>query len=103
MPTLLQVNFPMAGPWGGQMSEQFRDLAESINREPGFLWKVWIEDPAAGTSGGVYLFDTGEHARAYAAMHTERLAGFGITDVTVVLSAVNVPLSELNHAAVGGR
>lgn len=103
MPTLLQVNFPMDGPWGEEMSEQFRGLAESINDEPGFLWKVWIEDPAEGASGGVYLFDTAEHARDYAARHTERLAGFGITEVATVVSDVNVALSELNRAVVRDR
>lgn len=83
------------------MSEQFRDLAESINREPGFLWKVWIEDEQAGRSGGIYLFDTREHAEAYVDMHTERLAGFGITEVSAVFSDVNEPLSTLNRATLG--
>lgn len=98
MAVVAQVNFPMDGPWGSEMSEAFRGLAESINEEPGFLWKVWIEDQAAGLSGGIYLFETRDQAEAYVAMHTERLAGFGIADVSVRYSDVNEELSRLNRA-----
>lgn len=98
MAVVAQVNFPMQGPWGAEMSEAFRGLAESINDEPGFLWKVWIEDQAAGLSGGIYLFESRDQAEAYVAMHTERLAGFGISEVTVTYSDVNEELSRLNRA-----
>lgn len=101
MAVVVQVNFPMQGPWGAEMAEAFRGLAESINGEPGFIWKVWIEDQSAGLSGGIYLFDTREHAEAYVAMHTERLAGFGITEVTATFSDVNEALSTLNRATLG--
>lgn len=97
----VQVNFPVQGPWGAEMAEAFRGLAESINEEPGFIWKIWIEDQTAGLSGGTYLFDTSENAEAYVRMHTERLAGFGITDVTATFSDVNERLSSLNHASLG--
>ena len=100
MPTLIQVNFTMDGPWGDDLSQQLRGLAESINAEPGFIWKVWIENPAEKATGGIYLFDTEENARAYIAMHTERLAGLGITDVTARYYAVNEPLSLLNRATL---
>jgi len=59
---------------------------------------VWIEDESAGRSGGIYLFDTRANAEAYVAMHTERLAGFGITDVSAIFSDVNEDLSTLNRA-----
>lgn len=98
MAVVAQVNFPMQGPWGAEMTEAFRGLAESINDEPGFLWKVWIEDQAAGLSGGIYLFESRDQAEAYVAMHTERLAGFGISKVTVTYSDVNEELSRLNRA-----
>lgn len=100
MAVLVQVNFPMQGPWGTEMTDAFRGLAESINEEPGFIWKVWIEDRAGSLSGGIYLFESREQAEAYVAMHTERLAGFGITDVTVTYSDVNEALSELNRASL---
>lgn len=100
MAVLVQVNFPMQGPWGAEMAEAFHGLAESINAEPGFIWKVWIEDEAAGRSGGIYLFHTRENAEGYVAMHTERLAGFGIADVSAVFSDVNETLSALNRATL---
>jgi|SRR5690625_1101717 len=98
MAVVVQVNFPMDGPWGAEMAEAFRGLAESINNEPGFLWKVWIEDQAAGRSGGIYLFESRDQAEAYVEMHTQRLAGFGVSDVSVTYSDVNDELSRLNRA-----
>ena len=100
MAVLVQVNFPMQGPWGTEMAQAFKGLAESINEEPGFIWKVWIEDQEAGLSGGIYLFETREQAEAYVAMHTERLAGFGITEVSATYSDVNETLSQLNRASL---
>lgn len=43
MATLLQLHFAFNGPFGDAMAEQLEPLAESINQEPGFLWKVWTE------------------------------------------------------------
>lgn len=43
MATLLQLHFSFNGPFGDTMAEQLKPLAESINQEPGFLWKVWTE------------------------------------------------------------
>lgn len=34
---ILQVDFPIDGPFGEEMATQFSDLAKSINEEPGFL------------------------------------------------------------------
>ncbi|MDO5697942.1 MAG: monooxygenase [Dermatophilus congolensis] len=100
MPTLVQVNFPLDGPWGEAMSQEFVGLATSINAEPGFIWKIWIENEAERASGGIYLFDTLENAQNYVAMHTDRLAGFGITGLNATYSEVNVPLSTLNRATL---
>ena len=43
MATLLQLHFAFNGPFDDAMAEQLKPLAESINQEPGFLWKVWTE------------------------------------------------------------
>ena len=32
MAVAVQVNFPMQGPWGAEMAEAFRGLAENVNR-----------------------------------------------------------------------
>lgn len=41
---LLQLHFAFNGPFGSEMSRQLVELAESINQEPGFIWKVWTEN-----------------------------------------------------------
>lgn len=65
MKVLLQLHFDFQGPFGTQMSEQLHALAESINQEPGFIWKVWTENEAAAEAGGVYLFEDEACARLF--------------------------------------
>lgn len=55
MAYLLQVDFKMEGPYGEEMSKGFVELAQSINDEPGMVWKIWTEDAAAKEAGGIYL------------------------------------------------
>ncbi|MEL4358966.1 MULTISPECIES: monooxygenase [unclassified Luteococcus] len=102
MAVLVQMNFAHHGPWGSEMSDGFRELASTINDEPGFLWKVWIEDQPGELSGGIYVFDSRQHAEAYVAMHRERMAGFGVTAIEVHFFDVNEPLSILNRATLAG-
>ncbi|MFD6856084.1 monooxygenase [Rhodococcus sp. NPDC060090] len=97
MPYLLQMDFPTEGPFGPAMTEAFTELAESINDEPGFLWKVWTENSDTGEAGGVYLFESRETAQRYLDKHTGRLGGFGIT---AKIFEVNEALSAINHAPV---
>ena len=40
---LVQIHFDFPGPFGAEMSHQLVELAESINQEPGFIWKIWTE------------------------------------------------------------
>lgn len=98
MPILLQVDFAYPGPWGEDMAAASRPLAESIAKEPGLRWKIWTESQATGEAGGVYLFDDRASAEAYLAMHTARLAGFGIAPVRARLFEVNEPLSAIDRA-----
>ncbi len=53
MATLLQLHFAFNGPFGDAMAEQLKPLAESINQEPGFLWKVWTESEKNHEAGGL--------------------------------------------------
>ena len=53
MATLLQLHFAFNGPFGDAMAEQLKPLAESINQEPGFLWKVWTESEKNHEAGGI--------------------------------------------------
>ena len=51
---ILQVDFPYTGPWGAEMSAAMQALAQSINNEPGLLWKIWTENPDTNEAGGIY-------------------------------------------------
>jgi hypothetical protein len=99
--TLLQFDFPAAGPWGEAMTGAFADLAHSVANAPGLIWKIWTENEATGEQGGIYLFTDTESAEAYREMHTARLASFGITDIRAKTFAVNEPLSAITRAPLG--
>jgi len=97
MPTLLQIDFPMSGPWGEKMAAAFADLAALIAETPGLRWKVWTESPSSGEGGGVYLFDDEASARAYLEEHTRRLEGFGIEGIRARVFDVNEPLTAVTR------
>jgi len=98
MPKLLQVDFPFSGPFGEEMTTQLQGLAQSINDEPGFLWKIWTENQDAQEAGGIYLFQDEASAQAYLDMHTARLNAMGITGVRGRIFDINTDLSALNKA-----
>lgn len=58
MPSLLQIhfNFP-AQMMGPALTTAAMPLADSITREPGFISKIWTENPRTGEAGGIYLFE----------------------------------------------
>ncbi|NJA60985.1 YdhR family protein, partial [Streptomyces sp. NEAU-H3] len=41
---LVQVDFPSEGPFGAEMAAAYEELAHTITREPGFVWKLWTEN-----------------------------------------------------------
>jgi len=98
MLTLLQIDFPTAGPFSDEMTIAFKALAESINLEQGIIWKIWTENSQAQEAGGIYLFDNVEHAQSYLIMHTARLEKFGIQNIRAKFFEINLPLSQLNKA-----
>ncbi|MEH7226343.1 monooxygenase [Bacillus sp. JJ1566] len=100
MSYVLQVDFKMDGPFGEEMATAFTDLAKSINEEPGFIWKIWTENPEAKEAGGIYLFETKDSAEKYLDMHTKRLGGFGINDVNGKIFAINSKLTEITKGPV---
>lgn len=101
MATLLQVDFPSDGPFGAAMAEAYAELAASISTEPGLVWKIWTENAAERTAGGIYLFTDEESARAYARMHTARLEGFGVTGIRAMVFDVNEPLTATTRGPLG--
>ena len=54
MRKLVQVDFSHPGPFGQELAEALKELAESINQEPGFIWKIWTESEEMGGK----IFDT---------------------------------------------
>ena len=100
MKTLLQVDFPFDGPFGQEMTHAMKDLAESIAREPGFLWKLWTENADKKEAGGIYLFEDEASARKYLEMHAARLKGFGVPVVNAKVFQVNEALSAIDHGPV---
>ncbi|BCL77164.1 monooxygenase [Jeongeupia sp. HS-3] len=100
MRVLLQVDFafPPVALSGDAPPPALLELAESINREPGFLWKIWTVSEQDGRSGGVYLFENREYAEQYLAMHSLRLSQRGASDIRSFIFDINLPLSQINHA-----
>lgn len=101
MPKLVQFDFPFPGPFGAELAEAMKDLADSIAREPGLIWKIWLENPQTGEAGGVYLFKDAKSADAYLAMHTARLAKLGVTQIRAKVFDVNTALSNFTRGPVG--
>ena len=100
MSTVLQFDFPMAGPWGDDMSAAFGDLAGILGRTPARRRTIWTENEAEGTSGGIYLFEDDASALAYAEEHTARLEGIGVTDIRAKLIQVDEPLTAIKGGPV---
>jgi hypothetical protein len=94
---LLQIDFPFQGPFGSAMGEALAELAHSIGKEPGLRWKIWTEDATGGRAGGIYLFDDEASAAAYLAMHSARLASFGITGIEARIFDVNPELTRITR------
>ena len=97
---LVQIHFDFHGPFGAEMSNQLVELAESINQEPGFIWKIWTENEANHEAGGVYLFQDEDTAQAYIKKHTARLKHLGVEEVTFKIFDINEPLSKINHGHI---
>jgi hypothetical protein len=95
MAKLIQFDFSYNGPYGDEMATALRGLAESIVKEPGFIWKIWTENSATKEAGGIYLFEDEKSAESYIRMHTERLQQFGIGEVRTKMFDVNRDLTAV--------
>jgi hypothetical protein len=100
MAVVLQFDFPHQGPWGDDMVGAMQALAESINQEPGFIWKIWTENTDTQEAGGVYLFEDKASALAYQEKHSARLAQFGVNGINAKLFEVNDAMSAINKAPI---
>ncbi|TDW58363.1 monooxygenase [Oceanimonas baumannii] len=100
MKTVVQVDFPYTGPFGQEMATAMAGLAQSIADEPGFIWKIWTENPKTGEAGGLYLFKDPDSAQRYLEKHTARLQSFGISDIRGRIFAVNEALTTIDRGPV---
>jgi hypothetical protein len=81
--------------------------AERISGLPGLAWKTWIYDDANQVAGGIYLFDSEEHARAWGDEMMPKSLGQrpGVSDIRAEYYDVDEELSEITrgpvHAATG--
>ena len=94
---ILQVDFPTTGPFGAEMSEMMKGLAESIANEPGLIWKLWTENAETGEAGGIYCFESLETLNAYKDMHAARLTAMGVTGLRFKIFDPNIPLSKIHR------
>lgn len=98
MSYILQVDFPYQGPWGSDMEQAMKPLAESIGLEKGLIWKIWTENQSLNEAGGVYLFTNPVDAKQYIEKHEKRLNENGIHHIRYKIFHVNQQLSHLNRA-----
>ena len=101
---LLQVNYRRErGQDDREQGEQLLAAAEQLSGLPGLQWKIWIYDDAAGAAGGIYLFDTEEHARTWGdEMLPHALAGLpgGTSDVDTRYFDIDERLSAVTRGPV---
>jgi hypothetical protein len=98
MATALLFRFPFPGPWGKELTEASRGLANDIATEDGLIWKIWLEDRETGQAGGIYLFQDAAAAARYREKHERRLSAMGLTGVMANAFSVNTELSVLTMA-----
>lgn len=101
MSILVQMDFPFDGPFGEEMTKAMSDLAESIAKESGLLWKIWTVNDKTREAGGIYLFSDEESARHYIDMHSKRLKAAGIKTINAKLFTVDQELSALSNTPLG--
>jgi hypothetical protein len=98
MTTVLLFRFPFPGPWGQELTEASRGLANDIATEDGLIWKIWLEDRETGHAGGIYLFQDAVAAARYREKHERRLSAMGLAGVMANAFSVNTELSVLTMA-----
>lgn len=95
---LIQINFDFPAEMMGEaLTQGAKSLAESINNEPGFISKIWIENQTTEESGGIYIFQDMESAEKYAKMHSKRVEAMGARNIICKFFDINEPLSRLNQ------
>jgi len=81
-------------------AREFLADAEKIAGLPGLLWKLWGYDDAEHVAESIYLFETGEQARAFGDGPLKSALGShpGISDIEVRYYDVDEQLSAVTRA-----
>lgn len=97
---LLQVNYRREhGQDNAEQAEHLLSAAERISGLPGLQWKIWIHDDSHEAAGGIYLFDTEDHARAWGDQMLPASLGRlpGISKIEASYFDVDERLSEITR------
>jgi hypothetical protein len=103
-PAIVQINFVYALT-EEELRESAAELVDTMNRQDGLLWKIWLIDDASKTTGGIYCFASRAQADAYAngavVRHLQEQPPFA--DMTVRVFDVMQPHSDRTRAPVAGQ
>ncbi len=99
---LLQVNYRRErGQDDAEQGEYLRGAADRIAQAPGLQWKIWIYDDENQAAGGIYLFDSEEHARAFGDAIPASLGKLpGVSEIDRRYYDVDERLSEVTRGPV---
>ena len=99
---VLQVNYHREHGQGNRdQAEYLLASAEQIAQAPGLAWKIWIYDDENQKAGGIYLFDSEEHARAFGDHIPDALGKLpGVGDIDRRYFDVDERLSEITRGPV---
>ncbi len=86
------------GPITDEFLAKTKELAESIAKEPGVIWKIWTIEEGTTHYGSTYLFKNREYLEAYKAMHSKRLEALGIEITTDHIFDIMEDVSHINNA-----
>ncbi|GAA3576526.1 monooxygenase [Snuella lapsa] len=86
------------GPVTKEFMEGKSNLAKSIAKEEGVIWKIWTYEKDTNHYGSTYLFKNIEYLEKYKKMHIKRLHAIGITDITDHVFDIFENLSKINNA-----
>jgi hypothetical protein len=88
-----------------EQARGFLAAAEKIAGLPGLRWKLWGYDDSEHVAESIYLFDSGEHARAWGDGPMRSALGShpGISDIEVRYYDVDEQLSAVTHAPLSDR
>jgi len=98
---IVQFDFPFFGPWGDELAELAKPVAEHLANVYGLIWKIWTENPQTNRAGGIYLFKDKPSAKHFAENHEIILHKMGVTEGIIChIFAVNPTLSQLTRGPV---